>query len=112
MKRVLQIVGALKRLTGQIESASETPMNLNGQDTVLMNPKWMKALANSMNSMAEVLTEVVAERLGEPHIVSEGGDAWVCVKCNRIWAEEIEKCSICGMSKEDAGVEKKEEPDE
>ena len=112
MKRVLQIVGALKRLTGQIESASETPMNLNGQDTVLMNPKWMKELANSMNSMAEVLTEVVAERLGEPHIVSEGGDAWVCEKCIRIWDEEYEICPICGISKDKAKGEVKEEPDE
>jgi rubrerythrin len=107
MKRVLQIVGVLKKLTGHVDAASQTPMNLNGQDTVLINPEWMKELSKSLDSMAEMLMEVVAERLSEPHQVSDEV-GWVCVKCIRIWAEDIEECPICHISKDEAKGEEKE----
>ena len=108
MKRLLEIVGALKKLTGHVDAAAQTPMNLNGQDTILINPEWMKALSISLDGMAEVLTEVIGERLGEPHIVSDEV-GWVCVKCIRIWPEDDEKCPICGISKDEAKGDSEEE---
>jgi rubrerythrin len=54
-----------------------------------------------------MLMEVVAERLSEPHQVSDEV-GWVCVKCIRIWAEEIEECPICHISKDEAKGEEKE----
>ena len=108
MKRILEIVGALKKLTGHVDAASQTPMNLNGQDTILINPEWMQALSKSLDGMAEVLMDVIEERFSEPHIVSDEV-GWVCVKCIRIWPEGDEKCPICGISKDEAKGEEEEQ---
>lgn len=35
--------------------------------------------------------------ISEPHKISEPNpNSWVCTNCNRAWAAEITKCSICG----------------
>ena len=108
MKRLLEMIGHLKKLSGQVGAASEGIVNVNGQDTVFVNPKWMEELANNLDVVAGVLAEVIGERISEPHIVSEDV-GWVCIKCIRVWAEEIEKCPICGITKEEAKGEDDEQ---
>ena len=118
MKRVLKAIGHLKKLSGQVKAAGEGVVNLNGQETVFLNPAWMDELADNLDTIAEALTDMVSDILhptheefkpSEPHQVSEPGNAWVCLRCNRIWDEEVQACTICGMTQEKARGEAEDE---
>jgi hypothetical protein len=118
MKRVLTAIGHLKKLSGQVKAAGEGVVNLNGQDTVFLNPAWLDELATNLDAVAEGLTGVIADKLNppheefppsEPHSVKEPGNAWVCLRCNRIWDEEVQACTICGMTQEKAKGEAEDE---
>jgi hypothetical protein len=102
MKRVLDVIGILKKLSGQINEASQNPLNIGGNPTLMISPEWMKELGGALDKLGDILVSVIAQAfppIGPYKVSGEGG--WVCEKegCNRIWSEEQSICTVCGTDR-------------
>lgn len=111
MKRVLDVIGTLKKLSGQISEASENPLNIGGTPTLMISPEWMKELSGALDKLGDILVSVVARAfppVGPYKVSDESG--WVCEGCFRIWSEELNICTACGKDRpKEAGSETLEE---
>lgn len=76
-------------------------MNISGEKVVYCPKCNQRGSCGSPHKIIEIngngLTCKDRYPESKPHKISEPNpNSWVCTNCNRAWAAEITKCSICG----------------